>query len=90
MNSEKKRMAEGMGSRLRAVRLAMGYDTVAGFARYLDIPASTVRRCERGKLIATHRAIPLGHALCDRAGFTFDWFFMGTPQGKRPRRGSAA
>ena len=82
MNSEKKRMAEGMGSRFRAVRLAMGYDSAAAFARYLDMPVSTVRRCERGQLTATHRAIPLGFALCDKAGFTLDWFFAGDPQGK--------
>ena len=89
MNPEQKRMAEGMGKRLRAVRLAMGYDSAAAFARYLGTPASTVRRCERGQLIATHRAIPLGHALCDKAGFTLDWFFAGDPQGKAPSRGAA-
>ena len=75
-------IAADMGARLRALRLALGYDSAAAFARYLEMPVSTVRRCERGQLLATHRAIPLGLALCEKAGFSLDWFICGIPQGK--------
>jgi hypothetical protein len=81
-NDDQRRISASMGSRLRALRLALGYETAAAFARFLDVPAATVRRCERGQLKATNRALPLGTALCDKAGFTLDWFFLGIPQGK--------
>lgn len=77
-----KQIAAGMGSRLRALRLAMGYESAAAFARYLDVPASTVQRCERGQRISDHSVLPLGTALYDKAGFTYNWFIMGIPQGK--------
>lgn len=84
MNPERKRIAEGMGRRVRAVRIAMGYESIDAFARFLGVPASHVRRCEHGHMAAGYknccRAISLGIALCEKAGFTLDWFFLGKPQ----------
>ena len=54
-------MAAKMASRLRALRLAMGYSSAAAFAPFLGVPASTVRRCEHDLRVATHRV--LGHVL---------------------------
>jgi hypothetical protein len=40
--------ARDVGIRVRTLRLAAGYRSVAAYARSLDLPASTLRRCEAG------------------------------------------
>jgi hypothetical protein len=60
--AERKRIAEGMAVRLRVLRLSYGYESMAAFARFLDLPASTVRRCEAGRLVGTRRVLALSFA----------------------------
>jgi DNA-binding XRE family transcriptional regulator len=75
-------LAADMGTRLQALRMALGYDTTAAFARFLEVASSTVLRCERGQVMRLRTVGPLGNALCNKVGFTWDWFLGGTPQEK--------
>ena len=75
---ERARMARDMGVRLKALRLAAGYPSAAAYGRFLRVPPSTVRRCEAGRLVATHRVLALALALAKKTGASLDWFICGT------------
>jgi hypothetical protein len=87
---ERERIARGMATRLRALRLAGGYPTSAAYARFLGVPAATVRRCEAGRLMATHRVYFLAHAIAERVGASMDWFMLGNAYPGAPQPSTAA
>jgi hypothetical protein len=87
---ERERIARGMATRLRALRLAGGYPSAAAYARFLGVPAATVRRCEAGRLMATHRVYFLAHAIAERVGASMDWFMLGNAYPGAPRPSTAA
>jgi hypothetical protein len=75
--TETERLAAGMGSRIRTLGIASGYNTsVAAYARYLGLPVSTVRRCEAGRLVSTSRCYAVMYAASER-GVSLDWFLIG-------------
>ena len=69
-------LAVDMGRRLRTLRIAAGYTSMAAYARFLGLPVSTVRRCEAGRLVGTRRVYALMYAVSDR-GVSLDWFLAG-------------
>lgn len=50
---------------------------MAAVARFLDVPASTVRRREAGRLIANDRVLALSIAVAERTGDSLDWLLRG-------------
>ena len=75
--AERARLAPQMGFRLRAVRLAMGCHSAAAFGRLLELPASTVRRCEAGRLVPNERMVLVMLALNKWLGVDMFWFVTG-------------
>ena len=75
--AERLEFAAGMAHRVRARRLAGGHGSMAAVARFLDVPASTVRRCEAGRLIANDRVLALSIAVAERTGDSLDWLLRG-------------
>jgi hypothetical protein len=73
---ETERLAAGMGHRLRLLRVAAGYPSMAAYARYLGLPVSTVRRCEAGRLVGSSRVYAMMYAVAD-CGISLDWFLAG-------------
>jgi hypothetical protein len=71
--SERTRFAEDMGHQVRALRDIGGHGSIAAFAKFLDLPTSTVRRCEAGRLIAPHRVYDVMMAAIERTGVSADW-----------------
>jgi hypothetical protein len=70
---ERTRFAEDMGQRVRTLRLAGEHGSIAAFAKFLDLPSSTVRRCEAGRLIAPHRVFDVIMAVIERMELSADW-----------------
>jgi hypothetical protein len=78
--SERTRFAEDMGRQVRALRDIGGHGSIAAFAKFLDLPTSTVRRCEAGRLIAPHRVFDVIMAVIERTGVSADWLSGGHPR----------
>jgi hypothetical protein len=90
LHREDERLARGMAMRLRALRLAGGYPSAAAYARFLGVPAATVRRCEAGRLIASSRVYVLARAIDERVGASMDWFILGNAYPGAPQPSTAA
>jgi hypothetical protein len=75
--SERTRFAEDMGRQVRALRDIGGHGSIAAFAKFLDLPTSTVRRCEAGRLIAPHRVHDLMMTVIERMEVSADWLSGG-------------
>src|SRR5260221_678005 len=71
--AERLEFAAGMAHRVRTLRLAGEHGSMAAFAKFLDLPASTVRRCEAGRLIAPHRGFDLIMAGVEGMELSADW-----------------
>ena len=82
MKDTERQLHADMGTRLQALRMALGYDTTAAFARFLEVPPATVLRCERGQVMRMRTVGPLVVALHDKVGFSGDWFLGGISQEK--------
>ena len=74
---EKTRYKRECGRRLRAVRSALGYDTIRAFADLTGVEEDTLGTWESGR-----SAVPYYYVakLKRRFGVTFDWIFDGDPQ----------
>jgi hypothetical protein len=78
--SKRMRFAEEMGQQVRALRDIGCHGSIAAFAKFLNLPTSTVRRCEAGRLIAPHRVFDVMMAVIERTGVSADWLSGGHPR----------
>ena len=85
-SSETQQIARYFGGRLRVLRLSLGYESAAAFARAMGFPPGTYRPFERGERTQTAATTSLALRVKERTGVTLDWLFMG----KRPPRHSRA
>jgi hypothetical protein len=85
--AERLEFAAGLAHRVRALRIAGGHGSIAAFAKFIDLPLSTLRRCEAGRLIASHRIHDLMMAVAEATGASIDWIVGGLPgvPWRRPR-----
>ena len=71
-------MQDGFAQRLREIRTAHGFQSAAAFARHLGLPASTIRRAERGQL---KRVWLLVVTVClSDLKVSSDWLIRGDPR----------
>ena len=64
------------GERLKAVRLALGFEKIRAFAEALDIHEDTYRAWERGDNMVPPSAITL---LFELYGVDHNWVYLGDP-----------
>ncbi len=81
----------GFGNRLRALRLAMGYDDTTAFAEFVGVPSAIIERFEDGGIDGDSDADTGAFvAIGSRCNCSFDWLFDGTGHaGARARQPSA-
>ena len=68
--------------RLRRTRLALGYESQAGFARVIDTKVSRYNQYETGERLIT---LDVALRITERFGVTLDWIYRGDASGL-PRR----
>ena len=73
-------MLDGIARRLRTVRVAHGYPSAAALAHHLRLPASTIKRAERGQLRSAWSLTMLARALLKRLEVSTDWLLKGDPR----------
>ena len=72
--------------RLRLLRLSLGYDTAASFARAIGYHPDTYSRYERAFLVRGSTLIRLVHAIEQVGPFSLDWLIMGDLDRQPPGR----
>ena len=75
MNAEDR--GRDVGLRLRTLRLALGDDSMAMFARRIGYRPGRYRPYERGERVRGHELIALGIAVKDTTGTSLDWLLVG-------------
>lgn len=67
-----------VGERLKALRLAKGFDTIRAFAKDLGVEEDRYTTWEKGKALIPPQSVA---DLIDRFGVTADWLYFGDPAG---------
>lgn len=69
---------QAAGKRLKALRIAKGFDTMRAFANDLGVEEDRYDTWEKGKALIPPQYI---EALRQRYGITSDWLYFGDPSG---------
>lgn len=78
MGKKRNLFTEASGKRVGALRLALGFDTLRGFARDLDVEEDRYTAWEKGKALLPPQILETIRA---RYGVTADWVYFGDPSG---------
>jgi transcriptional regulator with XRE-family HTH domain len=78
MPKKKDAFREGVGKRLRTLRLARGFDTIRAFAQDLNVEEDRYDAWEKGKALIPPQ---VAADLRARFGVTSDWLYFGDTSG---------